>query len=568
MAWVDDAESGRCTTQRTDVQVPNGHCRVKKASARTRFSMSLTTIINNVISLRVIIVLLVLSVIAPFYVTSLQAPAFGHYHDDGIYLVTAKALAEGRGYRLLHLPEQPYQTKYPIMLSALLAGMWVADQDFPNNLIWLKMVPFVAAIAWLFVTYRLLSARRRNTAIPIILLVAATPLSVFLATSFLAESLLAVFAMCSLLWLDKTEAKPWSNREVVIAAVFAALAFNTKTIGIVAVFTGVAILLIRRRYNQCAVYAVVSVMLCAPWLLWQVANSNAASIDAYNSLSNYYKDWTIVGRTFEEQVAVVAGNLLQIGLSPVHLTGASPRTLAILLSLAFIVFMPLGVVSDLRRRGVQSDHVYCGLYLALVVSWPWPPLRFLWSILPLLLYYSCCGLTRIWRHAPASAALLAAICLAFALPVQQRAIHAAGSAALGIGPIQIRWGHVLAATAVVKQQTSPNDTIVSMLEPTVYLLTGRQGVRGFNADPIKLLYTSKNDGALGSVQEFASLVRTRGITHILEMPAGPFAESPLFSALINEYAANKGYTARTMLNAAPGFRLISLRQISSVARRE
>ncbi len=31
----------------------------------------------------------------------------GVYHDDGIYVSTAKALAEGQGYRLINLPEAP-----------------------------------------------------------------------------------------------------------------------------------------------------------------------------------------------------------------------------------------------------------------------------------------------------------------------------------------------------------------------------------------------------------------------------------------------------------------------------
>src|SRR5260221_3739715 len=46
-------------------------------------------------------------------------PAFG---DDGsVYLITAKALAAGRGYRLLNLPGEPVATLYPIGYPALLA---------------------------------------------------------------------------------------------------------------------------------------------------------------------------------------------------------------------------------------------------------------------------------------------------------------------------------------------------------------------------------------------------------------------------------------------------------------
>ena len=48
----------------------------------------------------------------------------GSFQDDGIYVVTAKSLAEGRGYRLIHLPGEPAQTKYPILYPAMLAAVW------------------------------------------------------------------------------------------------------------------------------------------------------------------------------------------------------------------------------------------------------------------------------------------------------------------------------------------------------------------------------------------------------------------------------------------------------------
>ena len=35
----------------------------------------------------------------------------GLFHDDGIYAVAAKALADGDGYRIISLPGDPAQTK-------------------------------------------------------------------------------------------------------------------------------------------------------------------------------------------------------------------------------------------------------------------------------------------------------------------------------------------------------------------------------------------------------------------------------------------------------------------------
>src|SRR5438445_1940416 len=57
----------------------------------------------------------------------------GRAHDDGLYAVSAKALLAGRGYRVLSLPGEPYQTKYPPLMSALIAALLPLSPDFPRR---------------------------------------------------------------------------------------------------------------------------------------------------------------------------------------------------------------------------------------------------------------------------------------------------------------------------------------------------------------------------------------------------------------------------------------------------
>src|SRR5580692_6548557 len=70
-------------------------------------------------------------------------PHLGFYHDDSIYWVSARSLAMGEGYRIESLPGQPFQTKYPPLYCALLAGIWKPDPQFPSNL------PLATLFAWL-----------------------------------------------------------------------------------------------------------------------------------------------------------------------------------------------------------------------------------------------------------------------------------------------------------------------------------------------------------------------------------------------------------------------------------
>ena len=61
------------------------------------------------------------AVLAVFYALAWLSPAIGLYHDDAVYLVTAKAIAAGHGYTIESLPHPIPQTKYPPLFPAVLA---------------------------------------------------------------------------------------------------------------------------------------------------------------------------------------------------------------------------------------------------------------------------------------------------------------------------------------------------------------------------------------------------------------------------------------------------------------
>ena len=56
----------------------------------------------------------------------------GHLGDDGVYWVCAKALATGQGYRIISLPERPFQTKYPPLYpAAMMCGAAAGSNSQP-----------------------------------------------------------------------------------------------------------------------------------------------------------------------------------------------------------------------------------------------------------------------------------------------------------------------------------------------------------------------------------------------------------------------------------------------------
>src|SRR5215472_4447491 len=59
------------------------------------------------------VLILVLLFVSAIYVAAITPSSFGFYLDDGVYMVKAKALATGHGYRILSLPGEPVDAKSP-----------------------------------------------------------------------------------------------------------------------------------------------------------------------------------------------------------------------------------------------------------------------------------------------------------------------------------------------------------------------------------------------------------------------------------------------------------------------
>src|SRR6185312_8480561 len=73
----------------------------------------------------------------------------GVVHDDGMYMILAKSLASGHGYRYINVPGEPHATHFPPGYPLLLSLLWRIGPAFPANVVFFKLVNavFLAAAA-------------------------------------------------------------------------------------------------------------------------------------------------------------------------------------------------------------------------------------------------------------------------------------------------------------------------------------------------------------------------------------------------------------------------------------
>jgi hypothetical protein len=194
----------------------------------------------------------------------------GVYHDDGIYVITAKALAQGAGYRLINLPNSPMQTKYPILYLALLAIIWKIWPSFPKNLVAMQGVSLCAgagSVALSNLNMLRFGYFTRGVAFASGLLCAASTFFLYFCTITLSETTFTFFSIRALWAIDQQVRFPVDKRSSkILLGVLLVLPFLTRTIGMAIILAGLLVLyLSQQRVRWVGLGASLIVI---PWILW------------------------------------------------------------------------------------------------------------------------------------------------------------------------------------------------------------------------------------------------------------------------------------------------------------
>jgi hypothetical protein len=410
----------------------------------------------------------------------------GVVHDDAMYVILARALASGEGFRYLNLPGAPAATHFPPGYPALLALVsWIAPA-FPASVVVFKALNalFLAAAAVLtarFARERALGegwslALGGATAVSIPLLVLGS--MVLSEPFFLALLLLLLPGLESL-----AESRASLVRVIVLGAAIGACTL-VRSHGIALLPAAVLALALRRRWRDAAAVAGSAIACLLPWQLWSAAHSGRLPAPLLGNYDSYVAWWVrglrvagagMVPDTLAKTVPETL-DMLAVLFSPLRGTVAHGATLVALGALA-----AMGTWSMRRRMPVTL--LFMAVYLAIVLVWPFNPSRFVWGIWPLLLLVVLAGAHAAARGVrglvqPARIALLAA----FTWVV------------VGYGAYELRgvrgawWSSIARANArriapAVQwslANTAPGDVLAAEDEGAIYLYTGRTAVPVFS----------------------------------------------------------------------------------------
>jgi hypothetical protein len=189
-------------------------------------------------------------------------PHATEYQDDGLYLIGAKSLATGQGYKILNLPGQPAQTKYPPGFPAWLAAAWWLGGDFPGNLRWatalcVVWLPVMTALLWIWLGRAGITGWWRDGLTALVLLnpyIVLFSISMFTEVSFTALVLGA--------WLLLERGRPgWAGG-------LAGVAYLWRTAGIAMLPAGILWMLWRGDRRGAGRFAVAMLPAVVGWMVW------------------------------------------------------------------------------------------------------------------------------------------------------------------------------------------------------------------------------------------------------------------------------------------------------------
>ncbi len=403
------------------------------------------------------------------------------FYDEGVYVVNAKSLATGAGYRNLSLPDSPPQGKYPPFFPFLLSLVWRVLPDFPANLVAMKALVLLMGLTLLAVTYSYLRIFRQLEgldSIAVVAIMGLNPFFLFFATLATSDIPYALLSLLALYWYEQSS----SDQKAVtfgLMLLFALLAFLTRTAAVFLLIAIVADLMRQHRVRRAITAASMTALVVGLWTSWSHWATFAYAQFPDGVRENYvgysgsitFSDW------IRQLPQIVTVNLRLL------LRGWQLFLFPWLPIIAGVLILPVVYFffKHVKPR-LCLEELYCALYLVGILVIPYPDTaRYFLAIAPFLIAYFVAGLrslvcqemckSRPERRARRTAHLIVG---GFIL------VTLVADISLSSRHVQQRTDGIVEFHRMldwIDQNVPPDGILVGDYDPAYYLFTGRKAIR-------------------------------------------------------------------------------------------
>jgi 4-amino-4-deoxy-L-arabinose transferase-like glycosyltransferase len=366
----------------------------------------------------------------PFAVLSFaclnQPNRLGLYVDDGLYFQAAQSLVEGKGYRALFFPGEPYQTVYPPLYSLSLAFFMILGliTNGGGFQIALPNIVFLSLASLVF--YDLFRHRfpdvRPGASVLVTWLAFCHPDLWHLVHLPMSEPLFILLYLLILRGFDKYEGAQDSSGFWLGMGVFLGLSLMTRMISVSLVVGAMLWLLLQHRIPWNLRLKHTLTLLFPAFVFYGIWNLYLQFALSHNPptansiLFTYYKAYSFRENqllSFLPSVVVFnvissfewTARLMAYGLSKSS-SLLQHKSLVLLCGAMFLGLSVIGGYSGIRKRRVRPEHLMFLVYLGVVFVWPFSPGRFLVALIPWFALLFAEAFDRFQRHGRAGVVLL------------------------------------------------------------------------------------------------------------------------------------------------------------------
>ncbi len=308
----------------------------------------------------------------------------GIWHDDGVYVLLGKSLAEGHGLTYQGVLGAPVAPKFPPLYPLVLAAAWWSSPEFPGNAGLFQVISllFVAGAGMVFygLQRRVLGVPDYWAGLSTLLLWGSPDLWRF-ALIPLSEPLFTLALLLGLWGAIRAE-RELSARTGLGAVIGYAVAFHVRSVGLALGVGLVCALASRRRWREASWVGGGVLAVTLPWMLWSRMASQTIAPELRDILGSYGGWWTdrvdglaalptFLVSGFQSTTAFATGMMLPAGPGWLRWLGGG----------ALLLVMGYGVRSLWSGSRTLIFCLVC--FLAVVALWPFRDARLLVPALPL-----------------------------------------------------------------------------------------------------------------------------------------------------------------------------------------
>jgi hypothetical protein len=317
---------------------------------------------------------------------------FGFGDDPAIYIVSAKALLAGEGYRSINYPEPTFARIYPIGYPLLLLpAVFIGGENSVLTIQVARILSFLFALGFLYLSWRYLRTHLPPLIAALVpVAVGLTPLFYTTVTTIGSEWPFGVAVLLGALLLHRAEAEDGetnTNRLYRSLLFLAGLCFGAAMLFRSIAFTlvvGIGFVYLLRRYWQSLLFFAAGVgVLFLPWMIYSSLNGGGS----FQYYIHQFQTEVTVQTPLNHLKAICLRdaavftfplfetNAVQNLLSRLHLTFLVP-----VWGLIVTLLILRGAFAQLRRKLPLAWGML--FYTLLIIVWPYTPERFLLPVLP------------------------------------------------------------------------------------------------------------------------------------------------------------------------------------------